>query len=419
MVDQKDLEAFRPEASAGDEDFAALLDAGFAGPFRHLSLGDRVQATIVGMGSDAILLDVGQRSEGSIARDEFTPDELVELQLGDVLDVYVAQVARGIRLSRGMRGRSLDLEALTEAARAGIPVEGRVTGENKGGYDVDLPGARGFVPHSQIEAGMRQPPSEYIGRTLRFRVLEVRGRDVVLSRAALQREEQAVEREGLMAELREGQVRSAVVVKHEDFGVFVDLGAGVNALVPRSEVSWSRADDPAALLPLGQQVSVMILRVEMRDGRPRVSASLRQLGENPWSSVGDGFAVGRTVRGKVTRLMPFGAFLELAPGVEGLLHVSEMSADKRVRAPGDLVKVGDELDVSILAADPGQRRISLSLKALAAREDDIDPATRSRYMDAGTHVRRGDAEPPAGEGAMALALRRARERADEKARRGR
>lgn len=416
MVDDRDLDAFRPDDKASDEDFASLLDAGFAGPFRHLSVGDRVQATIVGLGTDAILLDVGQRSEAAMARDEFTPEELVEMRIGDVVEAYVSSVTRGIRLSRGMRGRSLDLEALSEAASAGIPVEGRVTGENKGGYDVDLPGARGFVPHSQIEAGMRLPPSEYVGRTLRFKVLEVRGRDVVLSRAALQREEQAVERDKLMAELREGQVRSAVVVKHEPFGVFVDLGAGVNALVPRSEVSWSRSDDPATLLPLGQQVSVVILRVETRDGRPRVSASLRQIGESPWTSMGDAFAVGRTVRGKVTRLAAFGAFLELAPGIEGLLHVSEMSAEKRVRAPGDLVKPGDELDVSILASDPDQRRISLSLKALAVKEDDVDAATRARYMDARPAApTRPAPEAPAGESAMALALRRARERAEAKA----
>ena len=415
MADEKDLETFRPETPAEEEDFAALLDAGFSGPFKQLSVGDRVQATIVGMGADSILLDVGQRSEGAMARDEFTPDELVKMQIGDVVDVYVAQVARGIRLSRGMRGRSLDLESLAEAAAAGIPVEGRVTGENKGGYDVELPGARGFVPHSQIEAGMRLAPAEYVGRTLRFKVLEVRGRDVVLSRAALQREEQAVEREEMMAQLREGQVRSAVVVKHESFGVFVDLGAGVNALVPRSEVSWSRTEDPEALLPVGRQVSVMILRVEMRDGRPRVSASLRRMDEDPWTSAGGEWSVGRTVRGRVTRLMAFGAFLELAPGIEGLLHVSEMSADKRVRAPGDVVKIGDELDVAIVSADLDQRRIGLSLKALSTREDDVDAATRSRYMD-GRPGASATTPAPAGESAMALALRRARERAEAKAR---
>jgi len=166
-------------------------------------------------------------------------------------------------------------------------------------------------------------------------------------------------------------------------------------------------------------VSVMILRVEMRDGRPRVSASLRQIGESPWSSMGDAFAVGRTVRGKVTRLTAFGAFLELAPGIEGLLHISEMSAEKRVRAPGDVVKAGDELDVSILASDPEQRRISLSLKALATKEDDVDAATRARYMDARRSAPAAAPEGPTGESVMALALRKAREKAEAKARKGR
>ena len=239
-----------------------MLDSGFSGPVRYLSVGDRIQATIVGIGNDSLLMDVGQRSEGSIPTDEFTEDELMDLRIGDVLEVYVAQVTRGIRLSRGIRGRSLDLEALKDAAKAGIPVEGKVSGENKGGYEVDLPGARGFVPHSQIDIGVRQQPSEYIGKTFKFRILEIKGKDVVLSRAALLKEEQAAQRDQLMAELKDGQIRSATVIKHEDFGAFVDLGGGVNALIPRSEISWTRGDDPTQLLPVGQTVSVMITRVK-------------------------------------------------------------------------------------------------------------------------------------------------------------
>ncbi len=400
---EKDLEGFRPEENMETEDFATLLDSGFSGPFRYLSVGDRIQATIVGIGNDSLLMDVGQRSEGSIPTDEFTEDELMDLRIGDVLEVYVAQVTRGIRLSRGMRGRSLDLEALKDAAKAGIPVEGKVSGENKGGYEVDLPGARGFVPHSQIDIGVRQQPSEYIGKTFKFRILEIKGKDVVLSRAALLKEEQAAQRDQLMAELKDGQIRSATVIKHEDFGAFVDLGGGVNALIPRSEISWTRGDDPTQLLPVGQTVSVMITRVETRDGRPRVSASLRQLAEDPWNSVTDEFAVGRTVKGKVVRMMPFGAFLELAPGVEGLLHISEMSAEKRLRSPGELLKLGDEVDVSVTVFDPAQRKISLSMKALAVKEDDIDVATRARYMPS--------SKQPAGETVLAMALRLAQEKA--------
>jgi len=304
-----------------------------------------------------------------------------------------------------MSTRNLDLEGLNEAARSGVPVDGRVTGQNKGGFEVALTGAaHGFVPFSQIEYGMKQPPETYIDQTLRFRVMEVRGHDVILSRAALQREEVEANREKLLATLKVGDTLQAPIVKIEAFGVFVDIGGGVNALVPMSEISWTRADEAKAAMVPGQMLSVKIMRIEQKDGRPRISASIKAAGTDPWVEAQNDLIPGRTVRGKVTRLMPFGAFVEVLPGVEGLIHVSEMTGKKRINNPSEVVKAGDEVTVAITTFDPVTRRVGLSLKALEATDDDVDAGTKARYMAPDTIP-----ESTSG-GAFAAAFQRARER---------
>ena len=234
----------------------------------------------------------------------------------------------------------------------------------------------------------RLPPETYIGQRFRFRVLEVRGRDVILSRTALLKEEQAADRERLMAEIAEGQLRLVRVVKHETFGIFVDLGGGVNALVPQSELSWTRSSEPPPAP--GTEITVKILRVETTGERPRISASLRQAGDSPWTDVSDRLMVGSTVRGKVTRLTTYGAFVDVGGGIEGLLHISEFTGKKHLRSAGELLKINQEIDVSVLTVDPASRRVSLSLKALEAKEEEVDPEVRARFVvdrDAGTQRR--------------------------------
>lgn len=417
-----------PKDDGDPNEFAALLEQNLPKPFVRYSPGDVVKARIVELGKTALLLDVGQRAEGSVDIAEFSPEELAALQLGDVIECKVVRLsASGIVLSRGLKTRNLDLEALAEASRNGIPVEGKVGATNKGGFTVDLPGsARGFVPFSQMDFG-RLPPETYLNNTYRFKVLEVRGRDVVLSRTALLREEQAVERERLLSELTEGEFRRVRVLKHETFGIFVDLGAGgLNALVPASEVSWVR--DESALPPIGTDVTVKIMRVDLTGERPRISASLRQAGENPWDGLSERLVVGGTVRGRVTRLTPYGAFVDVGGGIEGLLHVSEITGKARIRSAGDVLKPGQEVTVSVLSVDPAARRVSLSLKALEAREEDVDAEAQARMRvetsGRGAETRRWTpaAEPAATPAptAFAEALRRAAERkADKDSRKGR
>ena len=400
------------------DDFAAMLDESLGRGFAPIAPGDRVEGRIVGLGNHTLLLDIGQRCEGVVDRGEFKPDELQALGIGDVVSAYVVRVGGAyIRLSRGMAAREMDVAGLQDAMRAGVPIEGKVSAENKGGFSVDLPGGKGFVPRSQIEFGAKLPAAEYVGRTLRFRILEIRGRDVVLSRSALQQEESERERAKLLASLREGQAIQAAIVKIESFGVFVDLGAGLHALVPMSELSWTRREDAKAALHVGDAVGVTVMRVETgKDGRPRISCSMKTPDGDPWALEGGSLTVGRTVRGRVTRLQPFGAFVEVAPGIEGLLHVSEMSAKKRVTTPGEIVKPGDEVDVAITAVDPVARRVSLSMKLLQQRaEEEIDPDVRARFVAPapGSSAPQPTSAPDST--AFAEAFRRANERKADKA----
>lgn len=401
-----------------EDDFSTMLDATFQESFKVFDRGDKTDARVVAISSSNIMVDIGQRTEGIVDRAEFTDEELEDIAVGSVLNLWVVRfTGRGTILSRALLARSLDLAGLAEAAASGIPIEGKVSAENKGGFTVDLPGGSGFVPHSQIEYGRNKEASEYIGQTLQFRVLEVRGKDVVLSRAAIQKELVEEERAQRLEELKEGMILTVEVVKLESFGAFVDLGNGLNALVPRSETAWSRQDEALATLTPGQTITVKVLRIERELERPRIACSIRQAGDDPWTVSAGDLVEGQVVRGTVTRIKPFGAFVEIVPGIEGLLHISEMSATQRVKNPNDIVQPGMEMSVAITSVDATSRRIGLSLKALQASEDDVDPDLKERFMAPPARrdaPRETPQDEPQGNTAMADALRRAMERKNKK-----
>jgi small subunit ribosomal protein S1 len=240
-------------------------------------------------------------------------------------------------------------------------VEARVTDTNKGGLAVDVNGIRGFMPISQIDLYRVEDTQQFVNTRLRCHVVEVKAseRNLVVSRRALLEKEREENREKLWQELAEGQVREGVVRSIRDFGAFVDLG-GADGLLHVSEMSWTRVKDPGAIVKSGQTVKVVVLRID-RDRR-KVSLGLKQLTASPWDDVGSKYPAGSVVKGKVTRLMDFGAFVELEPGVEGLIHISEL-APQRVRRVGDIVQQDQEVQVMVLNVDVTQRRISLSLKA--------------------------------------------------------
>jgi small subunit ribosomal protein S1 len=247
-----------------------------------------------------------------------------------------------------------------------MTVEARVTETNKGGLAVDVNGIRGFMPISQIDLYRVEQPEQFVNQRLLCLVTEVNPeeRNLVVSRRALLEREREENREKLWAELAEGQVREGIVRSVKDFGAFVDLG-GVDGLIHVSEMSWARVQDASTVVQPGQTVKVVVLKIDRE--RRKLSLGMKQLTESPWDTITEKYFPGTVVPGKVTRLMDFGAFVELEPAIEGLIHISEL-AQQRVYRVKDIVQPGQEVQVKVMSVDPSQRRIGLSLKEAQAKE---------------------------------------------------
>ena len=394
-----------------DDEFAKLLAGEGEKSFVRLKVGDEVEAKIVQVGESSVFLDIGQRAEGSVELVEFSPEERAVLAPGMKLRLYVAAVQGGaVELTKSLGARQLSREKLETAMAAGLPVMGKVVAENKGGYTVEIAGVTGFVPYSQIDVGPRKPATEYIGKQFEFRVTRLEARNTVLSRAAILREQHEAAQAEMLENLKVGAIVQGAVVRVEKFGAFVDIGSGLTVLIPNSEMSWSRVSGPSALTS-GERVSAKVIRMEVEGGRPRIAASIKQLDGDPWERLAGGFAVGQTVQGTVTKLMQFGAFVELAPGLEGLVHISEMSAKRRIHQPGEVVAPGQEVTVKILGIDSEMKRIGLSLRALESEV--LDAETKAKYLKTQTNdeEHRGVELVTTGGGAtFADALRRAEEK---------
>jgi small subunit ribosomal protein S1 len=263
-----------------------------------------------------------------------------------------------LAMSYGAKG---DRSGLWDAYQGGIPVEGRVESERSGGFEVNVSGQSGFCPYSQIDI-YRQDPQAYLGEKFRFKVVEYDewGNNLVLSRRQLLE----VEREQQQAELKEklqvGDIVEGRGTKLMDFGAFVDIG-GVEGLIPMSQLSWARVDSASDVVSEGEKVKVMVSGIDWDRGR--ISLSLKEAAGNPWEEVSGKYAVGRKVQGKISKLMPFGAFVQLEPGIEGLVHISKLGAGRRIAHPKEVVKEGQEVEVEIENIDLEQRRISLSMQS--------------------------------------------------------
>ena len=384
-------------------EFAEMIAHEAARGFAKLKQGDKVDAKVVGIVDGSIVFDVGQRSEGVLATDAMTPEEIAKYKVGESYSLYVSSLKNGIELATAISSRHAGMDSLREAMNSGLPVEGKVTAENKGGYTVELAGARAFCPFSQIDVVGGKPPAAFIGQTFKFKVIKVAGRDVVLSRSALLREEQAGERAKILEQLQVGDTVLATVVKIESFGAFIELGGGLNALVPMSELSWSRPASAHAVVTVGDKVTAKILKIDTTGERPRVSASMKQVEGDPWDVTVEKMETGAIVDVKITRLMQFGAFAEILPGVEGLIHISEMSAKKRINTPGEMVEVGQTVKVKITGIDRIQRRIGLSMKVLETDyveqegKKKIDEQKRSEDEHRGVELRSQSASATLGD----------------------
>lgn len=339
----------------------------------NFSPGDSVTGEVVNITKESVFVDLGGKSEGVADIGEFLdPDGKLAVAVGDRVELKVASVAEGIVLSRRLKLRGSEaLEMLRSAQQAGLPVEGRVTAVNKGGFEVDLSGRRAFCPVSQIDLGFCENPAEHVGARYSFRILEIRdrGRNIVVSRRVLLEEERRKLARETLERLAPGAVLQGKVVRLVPFGAFVDLG-GVEGMLHVSEIAHYRVTDPSAILTVGQSVRVAVLAVDTGEGgaeaKPRISLSMKALEPSPWEK-GFLFREGEVLQGKVTKIADFGAFVELLPGVEGLVHVSEITY-QRIRHPNQVLAVGQEVAVRVLEIDPERRRISLSMKEAAGME---------------------------------------------------
>jgi len=361
-----------PKRSPEHDEFARLLETSVEAK-RHTK-GARVKGTIVQIGDADALVDVGSKSEAVIARAELArEDGTLEASVGDEIEATVVSTEGSLRLSRRALVDARDKEAaramLMEAFKSRMPVAGRVTASIKGGYEVQVGKVRGFCPFSQIDVRRQEDPTLYFNKTFDFRIKEYdpRKNNLILSRRTLI-EAEAKQREAeIRAKATVGSVMSGTVVSIQDFGAFVDIGGGVQGLLHVSELSHARVAHPNDVLSLGQTLDVQILRLDKKKGK--ISLTRKPLEADPWDGIADRLKQGQVVTARVARVTDFGAFLELCPGVDGLLHVSEMGPLKDGGGSGrnlkaqELAKQGDELTVQIMKVDAARRRVSLGLPA--------------------------------------------------------
>ncbi len=359
------------------DDFDALLRENERSE-KSVKIGDRLEATVIRIGSEDVYLDLGTRTEGLLPRDQLELSGQT-LTVGEKATVYVtsfrsgaAICTRSVGATPSRKGRTDDknasFEALKEAFDSGMPVEGTVKETNKGGFTVLVMGQRAFCPISQIDNQFCADATVHVGHTYAFEItkFEEGGRNLVLSRRRIREREAQEKKEAAWQTLEVGQTFEGTVASLRPFGAFVDIG-GVDGLVHVSEISHERVNDPSEVLEVGQRVTVAIK--ELDRARGRISLSLKALTADPWDGAAAEIAPGRVYKGTVRRLAKFGAFVELRPGVEGLVHVSQMAADKRVNTPREIVREGQEVEVRVLEVSAGDRRISLSLILEAEDED--------------------------------------------------
>jgi small subunit ribosomal protein S1 len=349
------------------EDFAALFARSQTGP--ALEVGQVVKGRVIQITAEHVFVDVGGKGEAWIDRAELTEDNgQLRVAVGDEVEATVVSTRDDIRLSHRLQRGAQAREALAAAAASGIPVEGKVAGVIKGGYEVTVAGLRAFCPFSQMDVRRAESPEDYVGRVLEFRIhrYSEHGRNIVLSRRQLLEERAAREAEETRRKIVPGAVLPGTVTSLADFGAFVDLG-GVQGLVPISEISHSRVARPGDRLRVGEPVTVKVLKVDEDKGR--ISLSLKALEGDPWAAVPGRLRERQVVRGRLVRATEFGIFVELLPGVDGLLHVSEIPRS-RAGALREAVAAGAEASVIILGIDSGKRRVSLALAPDAAAAGD-------------------------------------------------
>jgi small subunit ribosomal protein S1 len=345
------------------EDFAAMLDEAFGQG--NLQEGTVVKGTVVGIEKDMALIDVGAKTEGRVAVREFSgPGRGGELKVGDEVEVYLERIENALGeavLSRDKARREESWGKLEKAFNANEKVQGVIFNQVKGGFTVDLDGAVAFLPRSQVDIRPIRDVTPLMNVNQPFQILKMDRRrgNIVVSRRTVLEETRAEQRQELVQNLEEGQVIDGVVKNITDYGAFVDLG-GIDGLLHVTDIAWRRVNHPTEVLNIGQQVKVKIIKINHETHR--ISLGMKQLLDDPWQGIDAKFPVGAKLKGRVTNITDYGAFVELEPGIEGLIHVSEMSWTKKNVHPGKIVSTSQEVEVQVLEVDSVKRRISLGLK---------------------------------------------------------
>ena len=350
-------------AAPTKEDFAALLEESLANT--ELNEGTVVKGIVVGIEKDLAIIDVGLKTEGRVPLREFAgPGREVALKIGDTVEVYLDRVENALGeavISRDKARREESWGKLEKAFQNNQHVSGVIFSTVKGGYTVDLDGAVAFLPRSQVDIRPVRDVGPLMHQPQPFQILKMDRRrgNIVVSRRTVLEETRAGQRQELVASLEEGQVIDGVVKNITDYGAFVDLG-GIDGLLHVTDIAWRRVNHPSEVLNIGQQVKVKIIKINHETHR--ISLGMKQLLADPWEGIEKRYPVGTRFKGRVTNITDYGAFVELEPGIEGLIHVSEMSWTKKNVHPGKIVSTSQEVEVAILEVDPVKRRISLGLK---------------------------------------------------------
>ncbi len=344
-----------------EEDFAQLFEESQARREKPVQRDKKTEGVVVSIGEEWVFVDVRAKTEGAIAKSELIDKEgQLTVKVGDTLAAYVV-TAKGddILLSVNMTAAASE-EALQGAYESGVPVEGLVREERKGGYGVSVLGQDAFCPYSQMDLPPPGVAEDYVGKRFTFRILEYsnRGRNVVISRRNILEEEKAEKVAELRHSLAVGDIVTGTVTNLANFGAFVDIG-GIDGLIPLSEMAWHRVGSASDVLRSGEEVTVKVLDLDW--DRNRISLSRKQTLENPWTTVSARFSEDTVLEGTVRKLMDFGAFVELEPGIEGLVHISNLGAGRRINHPKEVVSEGDQVRIKILSVDQEARRIGLEL----------------------------------------------------------
>ncbi len=352
-----------PDVASQQNEFEQL----YSQSLKSFKSGTVVRGRILQVRSGFVMLDLGYKSDGIIPVEQFTPEELKALKPGDELEVLLeaAEDANGnLMLSREKAKKLQVWDDLNRAHQTGTPVKGRVVSVIKGGLTVDVGGVEAFLPGSQIDTKPVHQMNRMIGQVLDLKILKMNsGRgNIVLSRRAILEQHLNVKKEETLSSLVEGQVVTGTIKNVTEYGAFVDLG-GIDGLLHITDMSWGRISHPSEILKVGDKIEVVVLKYDRE--KQKVSLGIKQKTEDPWLAASQKYAVGSRVSGKVVSLTDYGAFIELERGVEGLIHVSEMSWTQRVKHPSKVVSVGDMVEAQVLAVDPAGKRISLGMKQIA------------------------------------------------------